>query len=71
MEASNHRRMEVVAASKKYPDEVRERAIRLVRNLVHSGEDGLTVTGARLCRSQPVSVALGPVQVQGGRSMRQ
>src|SRR4051812_45694590 len=30
MEASNHRRMEVMAAPRKYPDEVRERAIRLV-----------------------------------------
>src|SRR3954452_10064608 len=28
MEASNHRRMEVMAAPRKYPDELRERAIR-------------------------------------------
>jgi transposase len=40
--------MEVMAAPRKYPDEVRERAIRLVRDLVDSGEDGVTVTGA--CR---------------------
>src|SRR3954462_14144085 len=49
MEASNHRRMEVMAAPRKYPDEVRERAIRLVRDLVDSDdEDGMSVTGA--CR---------------------
>jgi transposase len=40
--------MEVMAAPRKYPDEVRERAIRLVRDLVDSDEDGVTVTGA--CR---------------------
>jgi len=33
MEASNPRRMEVMAAPRKYPDEVRERAIRPVREL--------------------------------------
>src|SRR5690349_12634763 len=48
MEASNHRRMEVMAAPRKYPDEVRDRAVRLVRDLVDSGEEGITVTGA--CR---------------------
>ena len=37
-----------MAAPRKYPDEVRDRAIRLVRDLVDSGEDGITVTGA--CR---------------------
>jgi transposase-like protein len=37
-----------MAAPRKYPDEVRERAIRLVQDLVDSGEDGVTVTGA--CR---------------------
>jgi hypothetical protein len=60
-----------MAAPRKCPDEVPERAIRLVRDLVDSVEDGVTVTGARPCRGQPVSVAVGPVQVQGGWSMRQ
>jgi transposase len=40
--------MEAMAAPRKYPDEVRERAIRLVRDLVDSDEDGISVTGA--CR---------------------
>src|SRR5215210_8366395 len=48
MEAANHRRMEVMAAPRRYPDEVRDRAVRLVRDLVDSGEEGVTVTGA--CR---------------------
>src|SRR5215212_9098197 len=48
MEASNPRRMEVMAAPRKYPDEVRDRAIRLVRDLVDSPDDAMTVTGA--CR---------------------
>jgi hypothetical protein len=38
MEASNHRRMEVMAAPRKYPDEVRDRAVRLVRDLVEGAE---------------------------------
>ena len=37
-----------MAAPRKYPDEVRERAIRLVRDLVESDEDAISVTGA--CR---------------------
>ena len=38
-----------MAAPRKYPDEVRERAIRLVRDLVDSpDDDAMTVTGA--CR---------------------
>jgi hypothetical protein len=48
MEASNHRRMEVIAAVGKSHDEVRDRAVRLVRDLVDNGEDSITVTGA--CR---------------------
>jgi transposase len=40
--------MEVMAAPRKYPDEVRDRAIRLVRDLVDSPDDAMTVTGA--CR---------------------
>src|SRR4051794_39790913 len=48
MEASNPRRMEVMAAPRKYPDEVRDRAIRLVRDLVDSPDEAMTVTGA--CR---------------------
>jgi transposase len=40
--------MEVMAAPRKYPDEVRDRAVRLVRDLVDNGEDSITVTGA--CR---------------------
>jgi transposase len=40
--------MDVMAAPSKYPDEVRDRAVRLVRDLVDSGEDGVTITGA--CR---------------------
>jgi transposase len=40
--------MEVMAAPRKYPDEVRERAIRRVRDLVERDEDAITVTGA--CR---------------------
>jgi transposase len=40
--------MEVMAAPRKYPDEVRDRAIRLVRDLVDSPDDAITVTGA--CR---------------------
>jgi transposase len=37
-----------MAAPRKYPDEVRDRAVRLVQDLVDSGEDGVTITGA--CR---------------------
>ena len=37
-----------MAAPRKYPDEVRDRAIRLVRDLVDGDEDAMTVTGA--CR---------------------
>jgi transposase len=40
--------MEVMAAPRKYPDEVRERAIRLVRDLVDGDESGISVTSA--CR---------------------
>jgi transposase len=40
--------MEVMAAPRKYPDEVRERAIRLVRDLVDGDDEAMTVTGA--CR---------------------
>jgi hypothetical protein len=32
--------MEVMTAPSKYPEEVRERAVRLVRDLVDNGEDG-------------------------------
>src|SRR4051812_4815466 len=38
MEASNHRRMEVMAAPRKYPDELRERAIRFAVDLVEGPE---------------------------------
>ena len=48
MEASNPRRTEVMAAPRKYPDEVRDRAIRLVRDLLDTPDDAMTVTGA--CR---------------------
>ena len=37
-----------MAAPRKYPDEVRERAVRLVRDLVDDPDDPVTVTGA--CR---------------------
>jgi transposase len=37
-----------MAAPRKYLDEVRERAIRLVRDLVDNRDDAMTVTGA--CR---------------------
>ncbi len=37
-----------MAAPRKYPDEVRDRAIRLVRDLVDSPDDAMPVTGA--CR---------------------
>jgi transposase len=37
-----------MAAPRKYPDEVRDRAVRLVRDLIDNGEDSITVTGA--CR---------------------
>ena len=37
-----------MAAPRKYPDEVRERAIRLVRDLVDDEDEATTVTGA--CR---------------------
>jgi transposase len=40
--------MEVMAAPRKYPDEVRDRAIRLVRDLVDGEDPSMTVTGA--CR---------------------
>jgi transposase len=40
--------MEVMAAPRKYPDEVRDRAVRLVRDFIDNGEDSITVTGA--CR---------------------
>ncbi len=38
--------IEVMAAPRKYPDEVRERAARLVRHLVGNGEDPVTVNRA-------------------------
>src|SRR4051812_50034460 len=47
MEASNHRRMEVMAAPRKYPDELRERAIRFAVDLV-DGVEQLSVNAA--CR---------------------
>ncbi len=37
-----------MSAPRKYPDEVRDRAIRLVRDLVESEDEAITVTGA--CR---------------------
>jgi transposase len=40
--------MEAMAAPRKYPDEVRDRTIRLVRDLVDGDEEAMTVTGA--CR---------------------
>jgi transposase len=40
--------MGVMAAPRKYPEEVRERAVRLVRDLVDDPDDAMTVTGA--CR---------------------
>src|SRR4028119_751039 len=45
MEASNHRRMEVMAARRKYPDELRERAIRFALDLVE-GPERLSVNAA-------------------------
>src|SRR4051812_3929967 len=45
MEASNHRRMEVMAAPRKYPDELRERAIRFAVDLV-DGPEKLSVNAA-------------------------
>ena len=43
--SSNRRRMTVIAAPSKYPDEVPELAIRLVRDCVAAGEEPVTVTG--------------------------
>jgi transposase len=40
--------MGVMAAPRKYPDEVRERAVRLVRDLVDDPDESVRVTGA--CR---------------------
>ena len=37
-----------MTAPSKYPEDHRERAVRLVRDLVDNGEDGMSVTGA--CR---------------------
>src|SRR4028118_149542 len=45
MEASNHRRMEVMAAPRKDPDELRERAIRFALDLVE-GPEKLSVNAA-------------------------
>src|SRR3954465_2254300 len=45
MEASNHRRMEVMAAPRKYPDELGERAIRFALDLVE-GPEKLSVNAA-------------------------
>src|SRR5919112_439737 len=45
MEASNPRRMEVMAAPRKYPDELRERAIRFALDLV-DGAEKLSVNAA-------------------------
>src|SRR3954447_14745798 len=45
MEASNPRRMEVMAAPRKYPDELRERAIRFAVDLVE-GPEKLSVNAA-------------------------
>src|SRR5215218_5902361 len=68
MEASNHRRMEVMAAPRKYPDEVRERAIRLVRDLVDNGEDGMSVTGA--CRRVGEQLGINTTRFGSGSSRR-
>jgi len=40
--------MRVMSAPRKYPEEVRERAVRLVRDLVEDSDGDITVTGA--CR---------------------
>jgi len=40
--------MRVMSAPRKYPEEVRERAVRLVRDLVDDSDGDVTVTGA--CR---------------------
>jgi transposase len=40
--------MQAMAAPRKYPDGVRDRAIRLVRDLVDGPDEAMTVTGA--CR---------------------
>lgn len=47
MEAANPRKGGVMAASRKYPDELRERAIRLVMDLVES-PGGPSINGACL-----------------------
>ncbi len=55
MEASNHRRMEVMAAPRKYPDELRERAIHFALDLLEGrGRPG---------RGEPATSRLdGPVE---------
>jgi transposase len=48
MEAPKPREGWVMGAPRKYPDEVRDRAVRLVRDLVEEDSAGATVSGA--CR---------------------
>src|SRR4028118_233444 len=57
MEASNHRRMEVMAAPRKYPDELRERAIRFALDLV-DGAEKLSVNAA--CRRAGEQLGIVP-----------
>jgi hypothetical protein len=60
--------MEVMAAPRKYPDEVRDRAVRLVRDLIDNGEDSITVTGA--CRRVGEQLASTPTRCGTGSSRR-
>ena len=62
-----------MAAPRKYPDEVRDRAIRLVRDLVDGPDEAMTVTGA--CRRVGEQLGINtdtlrswvkPVQVDDG-----
>src|SRR3954471_17815127 len=53
MEASNPRRMEVMAAPRKYPDELRERAVRLA---VDARRDPATRSGALRRIGEPLGI---------------
>ena len=46
VEALIHERVSVLPAPKKYPDEVKDRAIRLVQDLLSDPEVAISVTGA-------------------------
>src|SRR3954453_15922503 len=61
MEASNHRRMEVMGAPRKYPVELRERAIRFAVDLV-DGPEKLSVNAASKRGGEELGIVPGSLR---------